>query len=178
LVADLLTLSHLDEDGPGDEVGATCDFAAVVREAVRDLGPFAEKRRLQLAAHTSEAQVLVAADREAIRQVAGNLIDNAIKYTPEGGSVTVSVSTVGDTVQLDVVDTGIGLGPEDQERVFERFYRVDRARSRELGGTGLGLSIVKNTVRRFGGEVGVRSALGSGSTFWVKLPRGGPAIHT
>jgi two-component system sensor histidine kinase SenX3 len=73
-------------------------------------------------------------------------------------------------VEFAVTDTGIGLSPEDQERVFERFYRVDKARSRELGGTGLGLSIVKNTVRTLGGTVGVRSELGKGSTFWVRLP--------
>ena len=75
-----------------------------------------------------------------------------------------------EVAHIEVVDTGIGLSPEDQERVFERFYRVDRARSRAVGGTGLGLSIVKNTVKSLGGEVGVRSRLGSGSTFWVMLP--------
>ena len=82
-----------------------------------------------------------------------------------------------DQIRLEVTDTGIGLGREDQDRVFERFYRVDRARSRELGGTGLGLSIVKNIVRGAGGEVGVRSAIGRGSTFWVMLPRYAPPVH-
>jgi two-component system, OmpR family, phosphate regulon sensor histidine kinase PhoR len=114
--------------------------------------------------------LLLRADREGVRQVVGNLIDNAIKYTPEGGKVTVHVEVQSDHVQFEVIDTGIGLSDEDQERVFERFYRVDRARSRELGGTGLGLSIVKNTVRSLGGDVGVRSTIGQGSTFWVKLP--------
>jgi two-component system phosphate regulon sensor histidine kinase PhoR len=97
------------------------------------------------------------------------LIDNAIKYTPSGGSVTVRLRSETDA-QFEVIDTGIGLLPADQERVFERFYRVDKARSRELGGTGLGLSIVKNTVRIHGGSLGVRSQVGKGSTFWVRLP--------
>ena len=100
-----------------------------------------------------------------------NLIDNAIKYTPEGGVVTLTLRQATDELRIEVSDTGIGLSPDDQSRVFERFYRVDRARSRELGGTGLGLSIVKNTVRGMGGDVGVDSAVGRGSTFWVSLPR-------
>ena len=115
--------------------------------------------------------VWIRAEREALRQVVGNLVDNAIKYTPEGGSVAVRLWPGTESSVLEVADTGIGLAPEDQERVFERFYRVDRARSREVGGTGLGLSIVKNTVLNLGGEVGVRSAPGQGSTFWVRLPR-------
>ena len=130
----------------------------------------AEKRRLRLVAALPGGQLTVRADREALRQLAGNLVDNAIKYTPEGGSVTVQVSLAQERILLEVIDTGIGLSPEDQARVFERFYRVDRARSRDVGGTGLGLAIVKNTARHLRGEVGVRSQLGRGSTFWVSLP--------
>jgi two-component system phosphate regulon sensor histidine kinase PhoR len=185
LVGDLLTLSRLDDDGGQAEPLPPCDFAAVLRDTVRDLQPLAEKRSLQLLADVPDDGVWVRAEREALRQVAGNLIDNALKYTPAGGRVAVVMNgSVGGAVgtnpalapfagvrcRLDVSDTGIGLSPEDQERVFERFYRVDRARSRDLGGTGLGLSIVKNTVRNLGGEVGVRSTLGKGSTFWVELP--------
>jgi two-component system, OmpR family, phosphate regulon sensor histidine kinase PhoR len=170
LVVDLLTLSRLD-DTKGSEDGAEpCDFFGVVRESLRDLAPIAEKRRVHLEARLPKDLLLLRADREGVRQVVGNLIDNAIKYTPEGGKVTVHVEVQSDHVQFEVIDTGIGLSDEDQERVFERFYRVDRARSRELGGTGLGLSIVKNTVRSLGGDVGVRSTIGQGSTFWVKLP--------
>ncbi|MBL9078977.1 MAG: PAS domain-containing protein [Planctomycetes bacterium] len=170
LVADLLTLSRLDEPSVAALPPPPCDLVAVVRDIVRDLGPLAERRGLQLLARLPDAVVAVQAEREALRQVGGNLVDNAIKYTPDGGRVTVEVTRQDNRVLLEVADTGIGLSPEDQARVFERFYRVDRARSRDLGGTGLGLSIVKNTVRNLGGDVGVRSALGQGSTFWVALP--------
>lgn len=174
LVGDLLTLSRLDEVDL-DAAVALVDVGQVVRETVRDLAALAGKRGLRLSADALSAAAPVRADPEALRQVVGNLVDNAIKYTPEGGDVRVRLRVVGGRVTLEVEDTGIGLSPEDQRRVFERFYRVDRARSRDLGGTGLGLSIVKNTVRSLGGEVGVRSELGKGSTFWVHLPLASPA---
>ncbi len=170
LVGDLLTLSRLDDEGRtvGDAEPVHVQF--VVQETVRDLSPLAEKRGVQLHHDLPEVALLVAGEREALRQVVGNLVDNAIKYTPTGGRVDVVLQARGDRLRLEVRDTGIGLSVEDQERVFERFYRVDRARSRELGGTGLGLSIVKNTVKNLGGDVGVLSELGKGSTFWVDLP--------
>jgi two-component system phosphate regulon sensor histidine kinase PhoR len=174
LVADLLTLSRLDEHTVVATAPEPCDLVGVVRDIVRDLIPLAERRGLHLRAVLPDAACAVRADREALQQVGGNLIDNAIKYTPTGGSVTVQVTRQNGRVLFEVADTGIGLSPEDQARVFERFYRVDRARSRDLGGTGLGLSIVKNTVLNLGGEVGVRSTLGKGSTFWVALPVGDP----
>jgi two-component system phosphate regulon sensor histidine kinase PhoR len=170
LVGDLLTLSRLDEEaGPRPEL-EPCDLVAVLRDTMRDLQPLADKRQQAVVAQLPAAAIWVRAEREALRQVVGNLIDNAIKYTPPGGKVTVSARCAAERVRCEVIDTGIGLSPEDQERVFERFYRVDRARSRDIGGTGLGLSIVKNTVKTLGGEVGVRSELGQGSTFWVELP--------
>jgi two-component system phosphate regulon sensor histidine kinase PhoR len=125
---------------------------------------------LEIAPETEAA--VVTADEEAIRQILDNLIDNAIKYTPEGGRVLVSVSQDGQTaIALEVVDTGIGIARDEQPRIFERFYRVDRARSREVGGTGLGLAIVKHLVQSLGGQLSLRSRLGAGSTFTVQLPR-------
>ena len=180
LVGDLLTLSRLDHDGDGApfEPGP-CDLGPVVAEALRDLAPLAERGALTLAGELPPGPTPVRAEREALRQVVGNLIDNAIKYTGRGGSVRVVLTMEGANCRFEVVDTGLGLSPADQDRVFERFYRVDRARSRELGGTGLGLSIVKNLVKSLGGEVGVRSVLGQGSTFWVQLPlAGGDAAAT
>ena len=171
LVGDLLTLSRLDEANVADRSVDPSDFVRVLRESIRDLVPLADQRGIRVVAQLPDHEVLIAADREALRQISGNLIDNAIKYTPPGGSVTVHLDATDERAVLEVIDTGIGLSPEDQARVFERFYRVDRARSRDVGGTGLGLSIVKNTVRNLGGEVGVRSALGQGSTFVVSLPR-------
>ncbi|MCU0865048.1 MAG: ATP-binding protein [Planctomycetes bacterium] len=170
LVGDLLTLSRLDEELGSARELEPVDLVAVLRDTLRDLQPLADKRQQVLAAQLPATSIWVRAEREALRQVAGNLIDNAIKYTPPGGRVTLSTRHGGERVRCEVVDTGIGLSVADQERVFERFYRVDRARSRDLGGTGLGLSIVKNTVKTLGGEVGVRSELGHGSTFWVELP--------
>jgi len=100
-----------------------------------------------------------------------NLLDNAIKYTPEGGSVSVSVRTEGDNAVLTVTDTGIGISEENQAQVFERFYRTDKARSRQMGGTGLGLSIVKSIGAAHGGRVKVQSTEGRGSTFRFEIPR-------
>ena len=114
----------------------------------------------------------VRADREGLREILDNLLDNAIKYTPEGGNVSVNWRSNGSMAQIAVRDSGIGIRPEDQERIFERFYRVDKARSRELGGTGLGLSIVKHLAHSMNGTVAVESEVGKGSVFTVELPVG------
>src|SRR5262249_12277671 len=113
----------------------------------------------------------VLADAEGIRTMIDNLLDNALNYTPPGGRVTVRVSTEGEWLQFEVKDTGVGIAREHQARIFERFFRVDKARSRELGGTGLGLSIVKHLCQIFGGSVSVVSQVGQGSTFTVRLKR-------
>jgi signal transduction histidine kinase len=99
-----------------------------------------------------------------------NLLDNAIRYTAPGGRVTASVRPDGDYVVVTISDTGVGIPSRDLDRIFERFYRVDRARSRETGGTGLGLSIVKHVVENHGGTISVDSELGRGTTFEVRLP--------
>jgi two-component system phosphate regulon sensor histidine kinase PhoR len=99
-----------------------------------------------------------------------NMLDNAIKYSSEGGRVTISAKAVDKMLQIDVSDTGIGISEVDLPRIFERFYRVDKARSRELGGTGLGLSIVKHIVSAHGGQVWVKSELGNGSIFSFTIP--------
>jgi two-component system phosphate regulon sensor histidine kinase PhoR len=112
------------------------------------------------------------ADEEGARTILDNLIDNALKYTPAGGRVTVRCRFDEQQVTLEVEDTGIGIAEKDQSRVFERFYRVDKARSREVGGTGLGLSIVKHLAQSFDGSVSLDSQPGRGSIFRVQLPRG------
>jgi two-component system phosphate regulon sensor histidine kinase PhoR len=111
------------------------------------------------------------ADEEALGQILDNLVDNALKYTPQGGSIRVRWCIEGEEVRLEVEDTGIGIPERDLSRIFERFYRVDRARSRELGGTGLGLAIVKHLVQAMHGSVRAASKPGQGSTFTVRLPR-------
>ena len=107
---------------------------------------------------------------QAISQLVDNLIDNAIKYTENGGTVSVKLEKENNTAKFTVEDSGIGINPQDQQRIFERFYRVDKARSRELGGTGLGLSIVKNIAEEHDGNVTVASNPGMGSTFTITLP--------
>ncbi len=139
-------------------------------EAQRDRAA-AKKQTLTLDLNALPGGVLVRADDEAVRQILDNLIDNALKYTPEGGDVRVSCRLEPDTIAVVVADTGIGIPREDLPRVFERFYRVDKARSRELGGTGLGLSIVKHLVQSIGGQIAVESRVGMGSTFTVLFPR-------
>jgi len=114
------------------------------------------------------------ADRRALEQVLTNLVDNAVKYCPAGASITLRARLVenggGPSARIEVVDTGPGIEPRHQPRLFERFYRVDGGRSRDMGGTGLGLSIVKHLVEAMNGTVGVESSPGRGSLFWFTLP--------
>jgi two-component system phosphate regulon sensor histidine kinase PhoR len=110
------------------------------------------------------------ADRRALEQILVNFLDNAVKYTPAGGRVSLLADGQGPMVMLSVVDTGPGIEPQHQARIFERFYRADAGRSRELGGTGVGLAIVMHLAQAMGGEVGLESS-GKGSRFWVKLPK-------
>jgi signal transduction histidine kinase len=118
----------------------------------------------------------IPADRDRLAQILINLVDNAVKYTPEGGSVTVTARRVeASTIEVAVTDTGIGIPPADLPRITERFYRVDRARSRELGGTGLGLAIVKHLVMAHGGQLGIESAQERGTTVRFTLPIEPPA---
>jgi two-component system phosphate regulon sensor histidine kinase PhoR len=173
LILDLLCLARLEsgqevyQHGPlalGPVVGACV-------ESQRDRAA-AKSQSLDLDLGPVDGETLVVADEEAVRQILDNLIDNALKYTPEGGRVRVSCRAEGDAaLAVEVADTGIGIPRDDLPRVFERFYRVDKARSRELGGTGLGLAIVKHLVQSIGGQVTVDSRLGAGSKFTVLLPR-------
>jgi two-component system, OmpR family, sensor histidine kinase SenX3 len=118
------------------------------------------------------AQYTVLGDETQLASMFTNLVDNAVKYTPPGGRVEVTGGYEGTELVIRVRDTGIGIPEGKLPRIFERFYRVDKARSKETGGTGLGLSIVKHTAENHGGRVTVESTLGEGSTFTVYLPRG------
>lgn len=175
LVLDLLSLARL-ESGQDMFQLAPLMLGPVVRRCAEGHRPLAEARGLDYTldlALPDEATVAVA-DEEAVRQILENLIDNAIKYTPDGGKVRVALEVSGDEVAIQVADTGIGIPREDLSRVFERFYRTDKARGRELGGTGLGLSIVKHLAGALGGLVNVDSRYGAGTTFTVRLPRARP----
>ncbi len=171
LVDDLLTLSRL-ESAPETIDRVPVDAALVVRQACEAAA--ARAREAGLALDVSAAgPVRLLGDPEALRRLVDNLVVNAITYTPSGGRVHVSLAVEGGTAVLSVSDTGIGIAPEHLERIFERFYRVDKARSRAKGGTGLGLAIVKHSAHLHGGEVSVESRVGIGSTFTVRLPLAG-----
>ena len=118
-----------------------------------------------------QEDLVIRGDAQRLRQLLGNLVDNAIKYTPEHGTIMLSLFRDGEWARLEVADTGIGIAPENQPHIFDRFYRIDKARSRFSGSTGLGLAIVKGIVEQHGGKVTVSSELGKGSTFtvWLKL---------
>jgi two-component system, OmpR family, phosphate regulon sensor histidine kinase PhoR len=170
LVTDLLTLARVESNEGRLEL-APVDVVALAREAARRIGEACAASGLGFSAELPGGPEVLDSDEEALRQILDNLLDNARKYTPRGGRVTLRVASEAGETRLEVSDTGIGIAPEDQERVFERFYRVDKARSRELGGTGLGLSIVKHLAQSLGGRVSLTSELGRGSTFRVHLPR-------
>jgi two-component system phosphate regulon sensor histidine kinase PhoR len=167
LVEDLLSLAELERSDAALR-REPCDLRELAAEQVERSRPVAEAAGLSLVLEPG-APVPAVADRVRLEQVLANLVDNAIKYT-DRGAVTVSVGLDGDIVWGEVRDTGIGIPAHDLPRVFERFYRVDKARSREHGGTGLGLAIVKHAVALHGGEVSVRSRAGEGSTFRFELP--------
>jgi two-component system OmpR family sensor kinase len=166
LVDDLLLLARFDEDRPLDT--HPVDLASVAAEAVRSARAVQPGRPLTLL--VAPEPVIVCADAARLRQIIDNLISNAIQHTPVGTPVTVTVAAALGHGQLTVTDTGPGLSAEQASRVFERFYRTDRARSRASGGTGLGLSIVAALVAAHGGRVTVDTAPGRGAAFGVQLP--------
>ncbi|HEY1908091.1 MAG TPA: ATP-binding protein [Myxococcaceae bacterium] len=168
LVSDLLELSRLDA-GERPLSSTRVSLGEVARQASEAMEPSAAGKRLSLQLRIPP-DLSARADPKALEQVLLNLLDNAIKYTPEGGTVELFGERVGDRAQLSVKDTGLGIEARHLPRLFERFYRVDRGRSREMGGTGLGLSIVRHLVHGMEGEVRVASQLGVGSTFTVVLP--------
>jgi two-component system phosphate regulon sensor histidine kinase PhoR len=145
------------------------DFAELAATTTEQMRLLAVDKNVSLICETNGV-VEVEGDRSCLKQVVVNLLDNAIKYTGEGGEARVSVSSENAHALLEVADTGIGIPAEALSHLFERFYRVDRARSRQMGGVGLGLAIVKSIVTAHGGQVTVESEEGCGSCFRVELP--------
>ena len=171
IITDLLTLTKMDTDSDMLRT-ETLDMSALTEETVRLLKPAAEKKHQTISADVAPG-IEMAGDRIKLNQVLYNLTDNAIKYSPEGGKIGVSLKQKGGDLIWRVSDNGIGIPEEDREHIFERFYRVDKARSRETGGTGLGLSIVKQLVTMHGGTIDVEDGPEGGSVFTVILPREG-----
>ena len=169
LIRDMRELSRIESRRVPLQPGEV-DVSKLARALLADMEPRLKERSLEASVSDSGA-ALAWADRRAVDQVLSNLLDNALKYTDPGGRITVGVEAQPEAVRVSVSDTGIGIAPEHRPRIFERFYRVDKARSRALGGTGLGLSIVRNLVQAMGGEVSVESEPGRGSTFRFTLPR-------
>ncbi|MCX6951213.1 MAG: ATP-binding protein, partial [Verrucomicrobia bacterium] len=169
LIDDLLLLARLDS-GRIELKFQALELRDAAQDSLDDFGIMARARGVTLA-NAVPSGLVARADPERLRQVLSNLIDNAIKYGRAEGHVTVGGRALGENrVELSVRDDGPGIPMEAKERVFERFYRVDKARSREQGGTGLGLAIVKNVMQAHGGEVRVESAPGTGTTFFLNLP--------
>jgi two-component system sensor histidine kinase SenX3 len=168
LVQDIIELSRLQGANVAQQ-GRAVDINTVVAEAVDRSQLPAESKNIELVLG-GHADAMVYGDQDQLVTALRNLIDNAIRYSPENTRVGIGIRSKDGLVAVSVTDQGEGLSPEDQERVFERFYRVDAARSRHTGGTGLGLSIVKHVVANHGGEVTLWSKPGQGSTFTIRLP--------
>jgi heavy metal sensor kinase len=175
LVDGLLTLARVDA-GSLEIERQEFDLGAVVQECADLLQPLAEEKRICLRA--CEESIDMVGDPGRLTQVVTNLLSNAIHYNRAGGEVGVKLKATQTDVSLSVADTGCGIPDEDQPHIFERFYRVDKARSREEGGCGLGLAICKSIVEAHGGTIGFTSQVGQGTTFVVRLPRGTTANQT
>jgi len=168
IVASLLAISRL-EAGEARVQPVCLDFAELARTATDQMKLLAEEKRISMICDGTDP-VQVEADPSRLKPVVVNLLDNAIKYTPEGGNVSISVMQRDDHAVLEVADSGLGISADDLPHVFERFYRADKARSRQMGGTGLGLSIVRSICLAHGGQITVNSTEGRGSLFRVELP--------
>lgn len=175
LVRDLLDLARLEEGSTRHR--EPVDVAAAVRKQVDRYAGLAEERGVTLHAELATSGQILAVSTD-VTLIAGNLIENAVRYNHPGGRVGIAVHATDAEVSLEVSDTGIGIPEEHQDRIFERFYRVDKARSRAVGGTGLGLSLVRNAVQRHGGAVSLASVAGQGSTFRVVFPVEGSHAST
>lgn len=169
LVNDLLDLSYLESKAAALEKNEV-KISNLVEDILGGFNSQLKKKNIT-AKNDFPADLVIRADKDKIIQVLINLIDNAIKFNRENGTIKIYSAESGDKIKFLVEDYGIGIPPKDISRIFERFYRVDKARSRELGGTGLGLSIVKHIIDLHGGSVGVESTEGLGSKFWFILPK-------
>jgi signal transduction histidine kinase len=169
LVNDLLDLSRI-ESGRIQLKSEPVDLSEVVKTVVVTMQPKVQEKGQSLAVSVDPAAVSVVGDKDKLIQVLTNYVSNAHKYTQEEGAIRLDVTQQDAFAHVAVADNGHGIAPEDQQRLFTRFYRVDNAMTKEVGGTGLGLSIVKQLIELQGGQVGVQSALGEGSTFWFTVP--------
>lgn len=168
LVEELLELSRI-ESGEVPMAQDAVDMDEVLRDAVGRLKHAAAQANVTLHLETTAGDRMVIGDADRLERAVINLISNAVRFTPEGGSVTLTRTVNDGVLTVSVRDTGVGIDPDQMPRVFERFYKVDRSRQQERG-TGLGLAVVKHTIEAHGGKVGAESTPGAGSTFWFRMP--------
>jgi signal transduction histidine kinase len=173
IVDALFAISRLDS-GEAQQARTRFDLAPLAAGTTEQMSLLAEDKGVSVACNV-EGNVSVEGDRARIKQVVVNLLDNAIKYTPAGGSINLLVRSCDNKAIIEVADTGIGIPAAALPHIFERFFRVDKARSRDAGGAGLGLAIVKSICAAHGGRVEVESSEGRGSRFKVELPLAQPA---
>ena len=169
-IDDLLELSRIEAGA--EAISQPVPLHLVLGEAADRIRPAAEMRDIGIEVAEVPARVNALGDRRQLVSAVANLLDNAVKYSNPGSTVAVRATSDGTSVAVEVEDHGLGIPARDIERIFERFYRVDRARSRDTGGTGLGLAIVRHVVANHGGEVDVTSVEGQGSTFTLRIPAG------
>lgn len=168
LVSDLLMVARSDNNALKVKI-QRLDLTEILKQVIRTMTPIAEKKDIHLSGENFR-KAMINADEQKIKQLAIILVDNAIKYTPEGGAIMIRLEQVSEVrTTFSVIDTGIGIAPENLDKVFERFYRVDKARSREMGGNGLGLSIAAEIVKIHEGKISVESVFGEGTKFTVEL---------
>jgi signal transduction histidine kinase len=168
-VDNLLLIARADSGGAKLHT-SDIDLTQAVREACLQAAPLFQAKHIKFESDLPDRPIAVQGDAQALRRLFLILIDNAVKYTPSGGSVTVSACETKNAAVVTVADTGIGIPPEDLPHIFERFYRVDKARSREQGGAGLGLSIGRWIVEAHGGRINIESEASRGTTVHVSLP--------
>ena len=168
-IQDLLELARVEAGKAAFRISRV-SINDVSQKCFRQFSSTADENQIRLNLQLSQENPFVRADCDAIETIIKNLVVNAIHYTPAGGSVTIETIAEQTHAVIRVIDTGIGIASDHQARIFERFYRVDRARSRDKGGTGLGLSIVKHLAHAFDGSVRLESQIGKGSKFLVRFP--------
>ena len=168
LIEDILLLSSIESKN--NLVTENVLLYNIFKEVYEMISYIASSKHIKIYYNFEDEKVAIQAYGDYIKQLFLNLIDNAIKYTPEGGTVIINQFTRNNEITIEVIDNGVGIPKEDQDKIFQRFYRVDKARSRSVGGTGLGLAITKHIVNSLQGNIGVESKLGEGSKFIVTIP--------
>jgi two-component system phosphate regulon sensor histidine kinase PhoR len=169
LISELLMLSRMENRIFSSEPGPI-DVAKVLGQVMAALSPLAQKKGQSLELSQNLSAAPIRGDESWFFHAIQNLVENAIKYTPAGGAIAVEAASGEGELRIAVRDNGIGIAPDDIDRIFERFYRADKSRGSETGGSGLGLAIAKDIISLFNGEISVESRPGSGSVFTVRIP--------